>query len=109
MIGIRRTSFGVYRFFSNNACSGTCTPTFNICEKEKDKNVNNINNMNMRFSIMDTIMDRSIHQTNMNLAMMDTLIQQTNEIKYMKYELMKLHEKINRIANSERDLPVKKD
>lgn len=62
----------------------------------------------MRFTIMDTIMDTSIHQTNMNMAIMDTLIQQTNEIKYMKYELLRLHDKINRISNTITDIPCSK-
>jgi hypothetical protein len=36
---------------------------------------------------------------NINFAIMDTLVYQTEEIKHMKLELMRLNEKINTIMN----------
>ena len=77
---IQRTSFFLRRFMSNDTCNGSG------CNKFPQK----IFTVDEKYKMTDK---------NINYAIMDTLVYQTEEIKYMKLELMRLNEKINNISN----------
>jgi hypothetical protein len=81
---IQRTSFVLRRFISSNTCSGTSCS----CNKgQSPKKIYIVDDRNMATD------------KNINFAIMDTLVYQTEEIKHMKLELMRLNEKINTIMN----------
>lgn len=80
---IQRTSFVLRRFMSNDTCGAGSG-----CNKGPGpKKIYIIDDRNMATD------------KNINFAIMDTLVYQTEEIKHMKLELMRLNEKINTIMN----------